>query len=98
MEIVMFQKKAWRNSGRGIEFGVKSMEAKTSVHKSLNSNDLAILGFKEVIRNYCLDIQSLGLASMISVRARETAIDGRYWRAAVRSLFPQHTFEVNIGQ
>lgn len=81
-----------------IELGAASMKTKASLHKSLNSNDLAILGLKEVIRNHCLDIQSLGLASMISVRARETAIDGRYWRTAVRSIFPQHPFEVNKGQ
>ena len=60
----------------------------------LSSNDLAHLGLQELMRCYWLDIEGLGLVSMLSVRARQTATDGRFWRAAVRAIFPRHPFEV----
>ena len=61
---------------------------------SLSSNDIAIWGLKEIALYHWFDIESLGLVSMLSVRARQTVIDGRYWRVAVRAMFPQHPFEV----
>ena len=62
-----------------------------------SSNDLAHLGFKEMVRCCWLDIKSLGLISMLSVRCmRISASDGHFWRVAVRSLFPLHPFEVSV--
>ena len=62
-------------------------------------NDLALLGLKETMRCYWFDINALGLISMLSVRARQVAAsnDFKYWRAAVREMFPQHPFEVNAS-
>ena len=61
---------------------------------TLSSNELAHLGLKELMRCYWLDIEGLGLLSMLSVRIRQSASDGRFWRAAVRAVFPRHPFEV----
>ena len=62
---------------------------------TLSSHELAYLGLKELIRCYWLDIEGLGFLSMLSVRIREAASDGRFWRAAVRAIFPLHPFEVS---
>ena len=72
------------------------MEAKKSTENSLHSNDLALLGLKEMLSYYWLDIDGLGLVSMLSVRARQLTLDDRYWRVTVRQMFPQHPFEVNL--
>ena len=77
-------------------------EAKTSsttlkASYGLLSNDLAVLGLQEVIRYFWLDIHDLGHVSMLSVRTRQSARNGRVWRRVVRSMFPQHPFEVNIA-
>ena len=62
----------------------------TSTALSLSSNDLAVLGLQEVIRYFWFDVKNLGLVSMLSVRTRESARNGRCWRMAVRTMFPQH--------
>ena len=62
---------------------------------SLSSIDLSHLGLQEMMRQYWLDIKGLGLVSMLSVSTRQSVSDGRFWRAAVRAMFPRHPFEVN---
>ena len=68
----------------------------TSTARSLSSNDLAVLGLQEVIRYFWFDVKNLALVSMLSVRTRESARNGRCWRMAVRAMFPQHPFEVYV--
>ena len=63
--------------------------------KNLPPNFLALFGLKEVVRGCWFDVQGLGLVSMLSVRARQSARDDRLWRVAVRAMFPRHPFEVN---
>ena len=63
--------------------------------KKFSSNYLALLGLQEVTRCCWLDVEGLGLLSMLSVRTRQSARDGRLWRVAVRSMLPRHLFEVN---
>ena len=48
-----------------------------------------------MMRCYWLDIKGLGLLCTLSVRLRQSASDGRFWRAAVRAIFPLHPFEVS---
>ena len=76
-------------------------EAKTSsttlkASYGLLSNDLAVLGLQEVIRYFWLGINDLGVVSMLSVHTHKSARNGRVWRRVVRTLFPQHPFEVNV--
>ena len=61
---------------------------------SITLNSCALLGLQEVVGCYWLDIEGLALVSSLSVRARQIASNGRYWRWAVRALFPMHPFEV----
>ena len=68
----------------------------TSTARSLSSNDLAVLGLQEVIRYFWFGVKNLALVSMLSVRTRESARNGRCWRMAVRAMFPQHPFEVYV--
>ena len=68
--------------------------AASSDLKKSRDIDIAILGLQEVLRYYWLDIQGLVLVSLLSVRARRIASNGRYWRSAVRATFPMHPFEV----
>ena len=62
----------------------------------LSANALALLGLQEIIRWCWLDVEDLGLVSMLSVRAQQSANDPRAWRYAVRSMFPLHPFEVKV--
>ena len=61
---------------------------------TLSSNSIALLGLQEVMHWYWLDIEGLGLVSMLSIRARRSANESRSWRYAVRAMFPRHPFEV----
>ena len=63
---------------------------------TLSSHELATLGLQEMMRCYWMDLEGLGLLSMLTVRMRQSASDGRFWRAAVRAMFPRHPFEVSI--
>merc|ERR1719174_3219620 len=60
---------------------------------NLCPSDVAILGLQEVM-SYCwLDVEGLRLVSLLSARARQSACNGRYWRLAIRAMFPIHPFE-----
>ena len=61
---------------------------------NLCPSDVAILGLQEMM-SYCwLDVEGLRLVSLLSARAHQTANNGRYWRLAIRAMFPIHPFEV----
>ena len=64
-------------------------------HSDLSANDLAVVGLQEMMRWNWLDVRGLGVISMLSVRARQAARNGRCWRWAVREMFPRHPFEVD---
>ena len=72
----------------------KSSFAPPSITSDLNSCCIALLGLQEVMGYYWLDIEGLVLVSLLSIRARQIASNGRYWRSAVRATFPMHPFEV----
>ena len=71
-----------------------SLKEPASTSPSSNSSNIAILGLKEVMSYHWLDMEGLVLVSLLSVRARRIASHGRYWRSAVRAIFPMHPFEV----
>ena len=68
--------------------------ATSSDLKNSRDIEIAILGLQEVMGYYWLDMEGLVLVSLLSVRARRIASNGRYWRSAVRATFPMHPFEV----
>ena len=80
----------------GIELQSFRPEQKEETTKSneINSSDITILGFQEVLSNYWLEIKELVVISFLSVRAHKIASKGRYWRSAIRATFPMHPFEV----
>ena len=72
----------------------KEETTSSSELNEMNSSNIAILGFQEVLSNYWLEIEELILISFLSVRAHKIASKGRYWRSAIRATFPMHPFEV----
>ena len=70
------------------------MKQSKNISTTLTSNARALLALQEVLRFYWLDIDALGHVSMLSVRARQYASNGKYWRWALRNMFPQHPFQV----
>ena len=74
------------------------METSMVPSASLSPNNLAHFGLKEMLRSCWLDLKGIGSISMASVRLRQSVMsDGHFWRVAVRSMFPLHPFEVNVG-
>ena len=72
----------------------KEETTSSSELNEMNSSDITILGFQEVLNNYWLEIDELILISFLSVRTHKIASKGRYWRSAIRATFPMHPFEV----
>ena len=87
--------------GEGIELRTfqprfqPEQKEETTRSSKLNSGDITILGLQELLNNYWLEIDGLILVSFLSVRARQIASNGRYWRSAIRATFPMHPFEVS---
>ena len=74
------------------------METSMMPSASLSPSDLAHFGLKEMLRCCWLDLKGIGSISVASVRLRQSVMsDGHFWRVAVRSMFPLHPFEVDVG-
>merc|ERR1719174_3041978 len=71
------------------------MEGTKPNYKMLTPSGRALIGLQEVINLCWFDVEALCLLSMLSSGVRQIAREGKYWRWALRDMFPRHPFQAS---